>query len=101
MNRRDSDSLIEGQDEDALAVPIVTAPPTAPPLERAPRTPQGGGPVNYLREVRNELRRVAWATRDEVVNYTTVVVLTLVVLVAFVFALNYAFSKAISALFGT
>ena len=57
--------------------------------------------VNGVREVRNELRKVAWGTRDEVRKYTTVVVTTLVILVSFVFLLNLGFSKAVSALFGT
>jgi preprotein translocase subunit SecE len=97
--------------------------PLAPERERqGPRQPQRGpagrGPVgappgrqtresvvtrlgNGLKEVRGELRKVAWGTRDEVRNYTTVVIVTLIILVSFVFLLNLAFSKAVSALFGT
>jgi preprotein translocase subunit SecE len=61
----------------------------------------GGGPVQFVRDVRGELLRVAWGTRDEVVSYTGVVVVTLIVLVSFVFLLNLGFARAISALFGT
>jgi preprotein translocase SecE subunit len=43
---------------------------------------------------------VAWGTRDEVVNYTTVVLVTLVILVSFVFLLNLGFARAIKVLFG-
>ncbi|HET9731167.1 MAG TPA: preprotein translocase subunit SecE [Acidimicrobiales bacterium] len=58
-------------------------------------------PASYLRETRSELRKVAWPSRDEVVNYSAVVLLTLVILVGFIFALNLGFGRAVSALFGT
>src|SRR5579875_2380020 len=57
---------------------------------RGPR----GGPLQFVRDVRGELRRVAWGTRDEVVSYTTIVIVTLIVLVSFVFLLNLGFAKA-------
>ena len=66
----------------------------------APRGPRGG-PVQFIREVRGELRRVAWGTREEVQRYTMIVITVLVILVSYVFLLNLGFSKAISALFGT
>jgi preprotein translocase subunit SecE len=44
--------------------------------------------------VRVELRKVAWPTRAETVNYSTVVLLSLVVLIALIFILDYAFGKA-------
>ena len=34
-------------------------------------------PGQFLREVRSELRQVAWPNRSEVVNYTTVTLVTL------------------------
>ncbi len=58
-------------------------------------------PATFVKEVRGELRRVAWPTRAEVVNYSTIVLVTLVILVAFVFGLDYAFSKTILYLFDT
>jgi preprotein translocase subunit SecE len=72
------------------------APRPAPRPDR-----QRTSPVTYVHEVRSELRKVAWPSRDEVANYSTVVFGTLVILVAMIFLLNYAFSHAISALFGT
>lgn len=56
-------------------------------------------PVEFLREVRGELRRVAWPTRGEVANYTGIVLLTLIVLIALIFVLDFAFAKAILFLF--
>ena len=86
-------------------------PPRQPP---SPRGPAGRGVaptparpaistrlVTGVKDVRGELRKVAWGTRDEVVNYTSVVVVTLIILVSFVFLLNLGFARVISALFGT
>ena len=49
----------------------------------------------YLSEVRSELRKVIWPKRAQVVNYSTVVFFTLVLLVALIFVFNFAFSKAV------
>ena len=58
-------------------------------------------PAQYLREVRSELRKVAWPTREEVIRYSLIVLFTVVVLTAFVFALDWMFAKAVFELFGT
>jgi preprotein translocase subunit SecE len=55
----------------------------------------------YLREVRNELVKVAWPPRAEVINYSTVVLITLVVIVLLIFALNYVFGHVIIWLYHT
>ena len=49
----------------------------------------------YFSEVRSELRKVIWPKRAQVVNYSTVVFFTLVILVVVIFVLNLAFSKAV------
>lgn len=58
-----------------------------------------GGSRTFLKEVRQELKKVLWPTRSELVTYTVVVLVTVVVLTAFVFALDVAFSKAVLTLF--
>ncbi|CAG4932904.1 unnamed protein product, partial [Acidithrix sp. C25] len=57
-------------------------------------------PKIYLREVRDELKKVTWPTRKTVINYSTVVFITLTFLIALIFVLNLAFSKAVLFLFG-
>ena len=74
-------------------------PPQAQPRP-APRGPRQS-PIEFIGEVRSELRRVAWPTRAEVVNYSTIVLLTLVLLVGLIFVLDLAFSKAVFFLFDT
>jgi preprotein translocase subunit SecE len=58
-------------------------------------------PSQYTREVRAELRKVAWPTRPEVVNYTIVVLVTIAILTALIFGLDYVFAKAVLYLFDT
>ena len=55
----------------------------------------------YLREVRAELGKVLWPHRPEVINYSTVVLTTLVLLALLIFGLNYAFARGVSFLFKT
>jgi preprotein translocase subunit SecE len=57
--------------------------------------------VRFLREVRQELRNVIWPTRSELVTYTIVVVVTVIVLGSFVYVLDQLFARLIVDLFGT
>ena len=63
--------------------------PTPPPKNREART----GPVQFLREVRGELRKVAWPTRAEVINYSIVVLVTVVLLTTLIFLLDLFFGE--------
>jgi len=56
--------------------------------------------LEFAREVRNELAKVAWPNRPEVVKYTLVVFVTLVFMTSLVFALDYGFAKGVLFLFG-
>jgi preprotein translocase subunit SecE len=77
------------------------APARAKPQPRpAPRpVKERTTPRQYLREVRAELRKVAWPTRAEVTRYSVIVLITVVVLGAFIFVLDYAFAKSVFFLF--
>jgi preprotein translocase subunit SecE len=70
---------------------------------RQPRSrPQGRKrttPVQFVREVRDEMRQVAWPSRAELINYTSVVLTTLIIMIALIFVLNLAFGKLITDLF--
>jgi preprotein translocase subunit SecE len=54
---------------------------------------------NYIREVRGELRKVAWPTRPEVIRYSSIVLVTIIVLTTLIFGLDYLFAKGIFFLF--
>ena len=52
-------------------------------------------PGQYVREVRSELRRVNWPTRNDVIRYTIVVLITVIFLTAFVAASDYIFGEGV------
>jgi preprotein translocase subunit SecE len=56
-------------------------------------------PREFLHEVNVELRKVAWPTRAETINYSTVVLMTLVIVMILIFVLDYGFSAAARFLF--
>jgi preprotein translocase subunit SecE len=69
-----------------------TRPASRPQKERV-------GAAEFTRQVRAELRKVAWPTRAEVINFSTVVFVALVLLTGLIFGLDYAFGKAVIYLF--
>jgi len=70
----------------------VAPPPRRPAVqERKKRVP----PRQFLKEVRKELKQVHWPTRQELMAYFVVVLVSVVVLTSFVFGLDYLFSKAV------
>ncbi len=89
----------------------------SPAARRAPAGGQGAGsraarapgkgpsgrkrtsPVQFAREVRDEMRQVAWPSRSELINYTSVVVTTLFLMIGLIFVLNLAFGRLITLLF--
>jgi preprotein translocase subunit SecE len=60
-------------------------------MERKRRT----SPREFLKEVRQELRKVNWPTRQELIAYTMVVLVAVVVLTTLVFGMDLSFSKAV------
>lgn len=96
MNRQ-TKRLLQRQGQ--LTADGTLAPRTAPPRPVA-RPRQRTTPTGYVREVRSELRKVAWPTRAEVRNYAVIVVVTIVVLTALIFGLDYLFAKFVLFLFG-
>ena len=53
------------------------------------------GARQFLKEVRQELKKVLWPTRQELVTYTIVVLVTVIVLTTYVFGLDVVFSRLV------
>src|SRR5690242_18282315 len=53
----------------------------------------------FLKEVRGELRKVAWPTRPETLNYSAIVGLALVLVTALIFAYDWVFGDLVLRLF--
>ncbi|MEM9203533.1 MAG: preprotein translocase subunit SecE [Actinomycetota bacterium] len=95
MNRQQKRALQKQGEIDADGAPVRTR-----------KAQSGGGapqertsPGQFLREVRGELRKVAWPTREETVNYSIVVLLTIVIVGAMIYGLDWMFSTFILELF--
>ena len=57
-------------------------------------------PAQFTTEVRDELRKVVWPTRKELVTYTTVALVFILIMVGIVTSLDYGFTRLVFALFG-
>ena len=79
---------------DGTPAPKRPEPRSAP----APRD-QRATPRQFLREVRGELRKVAWPSRDEVIRYSIIVLVTVLLLTAFVALVDYLSTEGVLFLF--
>ncbi len=82
---------------DAEGTPVLRKETQARPAPRPAK--ERVGAAEYTRQVRAELRKVAWPTRGEVVNYSIVVFVALIILTGLIFGLDYLFGKAVIFLF--
>jgi preprotein translocase subunit SecE len=55
--------------------------------------------VRFLREVRSELKKVAWPSRNEVFTYTVVVLVSVTFVTLLTFGLDYLFGKGVLTFF--
>jgi preprotein translocase subunit SecE len=81
----------------------VTATRIEPPSAR-PGRPSGGGrgglPTRFVRESVSEMRKVLWPSRSELVTYSIVVIVFVVIMVAIVAGLDIGFAKLVLLVFG-
>jgi preprotein translocase subunit SecE len=66
----------------------------------APAKPERTSPAVFVREVRAELRKVIWPTRKELITYTTVAVIFILIMVGIVTGVDAALTKLVFAIFG-
>ena len=67
---------------------------------QAPTKRERVTPPQYMREVRDEMRKVAWPKKPEVIRYSIVVVITVVVYTALVGGLDFLFGFLSEWLYG-
>jgi preprotein translocase subunit SecE len=70
--------------------------PAPRPQEKTKRS----SPIQFVREVRGELRKVVWPTRNEVINYSIIVLVCLLILTGFVAAQDWLWNWSIFHLYG-
>jgi preprotein translocase subunit SecE len=64
---------------------------TPAPAQTSDRT----SPTQFFSEVRGELRKVAWPTKNEVVNSTIIVLIAVVFMTSLIFGADYVFAKGV------
>jgi preprotein translocase subunit SecE len=77
----------------------VTATRTESPSAR-PSKGRGGAPTRFVRESVSEMRKVLWPSRSELVTYSIVVIVFVVIMVAIVSGLDFGFAKLVLSVFG-
>ncbi len=70
------------------------------PAASRPAGGRGGRPARFVRESISELRKVLWPSRNELVTYSIVVIVFVVVMVSLVAGLDIGFAKLVLAVFG-
>ncbi len=98
MNRQQKRMLQKQGQLGADGAPAARKRP-APQAPRPAAKDERTGPIQFLREVRGELRKVAWPTRPEVINYSIIVLVTVVVLTTYIATLDFVFGEAVFKLF--
>jgi preprotein translocase subunit SecE len=99
MNRETKRRLQKQGQMGADGAPAFKTKPASRPAPRP--ASQRTRPAAFFREVRGELRKVAWPTRAEVANYSTIVFISLVFIIILIFLLDLAFAKSVLWLFET
>jgi len=80
-------------DEEGTPVATRRQQASAPRGERS-------SPGQFVKEVRGELRRVHWPTRAEVINYSIVTLVVIVLLTAFIAGQDFGLAEWILWMFG-
>lgn len=57
------------------------------------------GPIQFFKEVKQELSKVGWPPKKEVIRSTIAVVVCLVVVTGTVFAMDFGFGKLVTFIF--
>src|SRR5688572_19849943 len=91
----ETDEPVDETTETRASATPATAGAT-PRKTKKQRTP----PRQFLREVRSELRKVAWPSRKELISYSLVVLVSVTIITLYITGLDYVFGQAILRMFG-
>ena len=93
MNREQKRMLQKQGEVDEQGEPVASR--RDAPQQRETRV----GPRQFMHEVRNELRKVAWPSRSEVINYSIIVIIVVISLTAILAGFDFIFGQGILELF--
>lgn len=96
MNREQKRALQRQGQIDADGAPVANKDRRQPARQlNEERT----SPAQFIREVRSELKKTSWPTREETIRLALICLVAIVVLTAVIFAMDLAFSSAMDWLF--
>jgi preprotein translocase subunit SecE len=78
----------------------VTATRTDTATSPRPPSRAGGRLGRYIREIISEMRKVLWPSRNELVTYTIVVIVFVVIMISIVAGLDLGLAKLVLKIFG-
>ena len=94
MNRQYK-RMMQREQQRKAAAPRPQVRPAGAPARR-----ERAKPRQFVREVASELQKVAWPTRQEVLSYSVVVIVSVAVIATLIFGMDFVFTRAVLALFG-
>ena len=94
MNRQYKRAMKKQEQSKKTPVRPQVKPPGAPTKKERTK------PAQFIREVIAELKKVAWPTRQEVVAYSIVVLVSVIVIATLIFGMDYVFTKGVLELYG-
>ena len=56
-------------------------------------------PITFIKEVRQELTKVSWSTRTELMGSTVVVIVITLIMAVYIGVVDFGLSKIVSAIF--
>jgi preprotein translocase subunit SecE len=95
MNREQKRMLRKQGQVDEQGEPVAKRARAATPPPPARTKEERTGTRQFVREVRQELRKVAWPSRSETTNYSVIVISTLIFMTALIFVLDYFVAKGV------
>ncbi len=99
MNRETKRMLQRQGQLDKSGEPAAPSKAAQTQARAKPDPSRRGGLRKYFSDVRSELKKVKWPSRQDVVSYSSLVFVMLVLVIAFIFGLNLVFSKLVFFLF--
>ncbi|MGB6057937.1 MAG: preprotein translocase subunit SecE [Microthrixaceae bacterium] len=91
MNREQKRAAQKAGEVKADGSPVSVRDRRAPAAQRLKT--ERTKPKQFIREVRSELKKVNWPTRDVVIRYSIIVFVSLVVFTLFVFGVDFVFER--------
>jgi len=97
MNREQKRAMQKAGQLGEDGAPVTTRERRQPPVPKT--ADERTSPVQFVREVRAELKKVSWPTRAETLRFSLIVFIAILVLGTFIFLIDLGFAQVTDFLF--